>query len=105
MTTNAGIWEIELKVLLATDFLASSVRARTLVASLNWRAGTEIEVLHVLRTRRSGLFGTTAPPSDETLSLAKEEVVAFANELALEIADTGAFVQGAIGVGDPERDS
>jgi nucleotide-binding universal stress UspA family protein len=93
--------KIELKVLLATDFLASSVLARTLVASLNWKAGTQIEVLHVLRTRRSGLFGTRQPPGDEMLSLANEDAVAFANELALEISDTGAFVRGSTGVGDP----
>jgi nucleotide-binding universal stress UspA family protein len=93
-----------MKVLLATDFLAPSVTARTLVASLRWRAGTEIEVLHVLRTRRSGLFGTPQPPSDQTLSLAREEVLGFANELALGIAETGAFVQGSTRVGDPANE-
>jgi nucleotide-binding universal stress UspA family protein len=93
---------MDMKVMFATDFYASSTTARALLTQLPWPARSRLEMLHVLTPpRRSSMFAARLGHDAQVLEEAARQLRAFAIELAARVEESRGAMQYTIRVGDP----
>jgi nucleotide-binding universal stress UspA family protein len=93
---------MDMKVMFATDFYASSTTARAVLTHLPWPARSRLEMLHVLTPPRpSSVFAARLGHDAHVLEEAARELRAFAIDLAARLEESGGSMQYTIRVGDP----
>lgn len=90
-----------MKVLLATDGSESAMHAQKLIASIPWRAGTRIQVLHVVQDAVASLGISPSPAYTIPLEALRESLDVELAETKRGLSGTGRDVEAKVTVGRP----